>query len=240
MNMNEMNMNEFSPREQFLIEKLKSLKGGDIDAHVRGELKIRIMHEIASNEAMPRVIFHPRFAFASALAAFVVLLTGAVSWASENSLPSDALYPMKVAAEDVRVLFARDPAAKAMLQAEFARERIHEARAIANANADPELVAATLGRYEESVKKVRDSVASIEKRPSGKATQSVNAIAENLSETAVALLEEAQRQLGESSAASSPDISQKFVEAAQTSVAVLSEVVERLEEGEVDSAPAIP
>jgi hypothetical protein len=233
-------MTEFSPREQLLIEALKRLKGGDIDAHVRGELKIRIMREIASREAAPGTAFYPRFAFASLIAAFAVFLAGAASRVSKNSLPNDALYPVKVAAEEVRMIFARDPAQKAMLQAEFARERIHEARTIANARADPALVAATLGRYEESVKKVRDTVASIEKRPAGKTAESVNAIAKNLSDTAVALLEEAQKQLAESPATSSPEVSQKFVEAAQTSVAVLSEVVERLEGGEVDSAPVLP
>lgn len=223
-------MNDFSPLEQLLIAQLQRLKGGDGDAYVRGELKIRIMREIASREAVPRQVFHPRFAFASALAALTVLLGGAVSWASQHSLPDDALYLVKVAAEEVRMFFARDPAAKAMLQAEFARERIHEARMIAGAKADPALVGTTLARYEESVKKVRDSVASIEKRPSGKAAESVNAVAEELSNTAVALLEEAQQQLAASSSASSPEVSQRFVEAAQTSIAVLSEVIERLEE----------
>lgn len=222
---------EFSPKEQFLIQELKRLKASDSgalsrqDAHVRGELKIRVMREIAScereNARQPIFVFRPRFAFASASVAIFVFVAGAALNLSQDSVPNDALYPVKIAIENARVFLARDPGERALLKTEFAGRRVEEARKLVGANSDPKLVANALERYEANVKVVRETTVS---------RASATAVAASLSETVEALLAEAEKQLVGDTTAVSPKMSQRFIEAAQVSVAVLSEMAEQIEE----------
>jgi hypothetical protein len=243
-------MENFTPDEQFLISKLKLLKVqapnfgarqmSDIDEHVRGELKVRIFREIAAFQPSPRILLRsPRFAFASIATTFLVVSMVTVVSFAKQSLPNDALYPVKVALEDMQMFFVRDPIRKAALHAKFASERLKEAQAIAKANGDPQRLQTALSRYEASVGKVKEAVSVIEKRPVARkeVEEEVGAIAKQLSDTAALLLKEAERQLAEDSHSGSAEVSKKFVEAAQTSVAVLSEVVERLEGEPVDKNP---
>ena len=84
-----------------------------------------------------------RLAFAGALA--VALLVGGLTSAaaSDNSLPGDALYPIKLGVEQAQLAITFDPVARARLHAQFAEVRLREAQ---------RLVAA--GRVQDGVRQV--------------------------------------------------------------------------------------
>jgi hypothetical protein len=91
-----------------------------------------------------------RRSMAAVLAASLLLVmllgTGAVA-ASANSLPGDALYPVKRASEEVRLLLAFDQQTKAQLQHDMDERRIEEAKAVADSQRVVEL--AFRGRVEQ-------------------------------------------------------------------------------------------
>jgi hypothetical protein len=91
--------------------------------------------------ALPRPVVRLAFAGAFAVALMVGGLTSAA--ASGNSLPGDALYPIKLAAERAQLAVTFDPVARARLHAHFAEVRLGEAT---------RLIAA--GRVQEGVRQV--------------------------------------------------------------------------------------
>ncbi len=67
-------------------------------------------------------------AVASVLAIIMVILLagGSTAYAAQNSLPGDALYPVKISTENVRLFIAGNDAAKAKLNIAFANRRLEE------------------------------------------------------------------------------------------------------------------
>jgi hypothetical protein len=91
--------------------------------------------------ALPRPAARLALAGAFAVALLVGGLTSAA--ASENSLPGDALYPIKLGVERAQLTLTFDPVARARLHAQFAEVRLGEAK---------RLVAA--GRVQDGVRQV--------------------------------------------------------------------------------------
>jgi hypothetical protein len=117
--------------------------------------------------ALPRPA--ARLAFAGALS--VALLVGGLTSAaaSENSLPGDPFYTVKLAVESAQLAVAFDPAARARLHAQFAAVRLSEAQ---------RLIAA--GRVQDGVRQVDQydtAVAQFNRALAG-STLDDNAIAE--------------------------------------------------------------
>lgn len=217
-------MDEFSRDEQSLISKLQLLKKGDFDVHVKGDLKIRVMREIALREAKlmndrsPAIFRLPRFAsFFAGMAALALVITPVTLWAAQGSVPGDILYPVKIARENAALWLTRDPARQMDLKASLVTERVREARIVANVPQNQENITAALKRYEVNVQKVR-AAATVAER------EELNVMIAKLADATAALLEEAQKQLDQESRQDSAlEISQKFVDAAGVSIVVLSE-----------------
>ncbi len=91
--------------------------------------------------ALPRPAARVAVAGAFAVALLVGGLTSAA--ASENSLPGDALYPIKLGVERAQLAITFDPVARARLHAQFAEVRLQEAQ---------RLVAA--GRVQDGIRQV--------------------------------------------------------------------------------------
>lgn len=91
--------------------------------------------------ALPRPAARLAFAGALAVAVLVGGLTSAA--ASGNSLPGDALFPIKLGVEQAQLAITFDPVARARLHAQFAEVRLREAQ---------RLVAA--GRVQDGVRQV--------------------------------------------------------------------------------------
>jgi hypothetical protein len=71
---------------------------------------------------------------ALALALVIALLAGALGTAAaQQALPGERLYPIKTFGEAMRLAFTRDPANQARLHFEFARRRMAEVDALAQA-----------------------------------------------------------------------------------------------------------
>jgi hypothetical protein len=71
--------------------------------------------------------------FATALLATVIALASVstgVAWAAKDSLPGEALYPVKLAAEDLQLSLASDPATRVNLSLQFAAQRAEEMQAM--------------------------------------------------------------------------------------------------------------
>lgn len=104
-------------------------------AHLRDRLQQRLLTEVTPRK-MPRrsLLFGlPRWATAAAAVLLVAIVAGGTLTTSASSLPGDVLYPVKTAAEGVRLTLARDPDAVADLHLEFAQRRLEETRALAEA-----------------------------------------------------------------------------------------------------------
>jgi hypothetical protein len=77
---------------------------------------------------------------------------GGVALAANDSLPGDALYPVKLFAEDVRLALTVDPAAQARLSLAFAAQRGEEMQQLmARSEPVPEEAIARMARYTEQV-----------------------------------------------------------------------------------------
>jgi hypothetical protein len=232
---------EFTSQEKNIIERLKQLRALDCDSYVSGKLKIRVMNEIIN--------FKPSFGFwaynfyaryAAAFGVVFILFMGAtIVWASTFSLPNDKLYPVKVMVENAQILLENNPTKKAALEAKFAKERVQELQVLTKISSDPKVASETVDRYKERINRVRQNINAIASKPavgqSNKISENnlkeVEEIIKNLSNTTLVLINEAEKQIAEnSSATDTKELTQKFVEAAQESTAVLSEVVERLNE----------
>lgn len=76
-----------------------------------------------------RMVFIPRRALIALIAIFV-LGTGSIAVASQNSLPGETLYPIKILTEDVQSSLAFTAESKATVQSGFATKRVAEVKAI--------------------------------------------------------------------------------------------------------------
>lgn len=214
-------MEQFSKQEQLLIEQLKRMHRADFDSHVLGDLKARIFSGVAFGEE-PRRVFLPRLVLAPAFAAIAVMMFAVgAGFAGQKSMPGDALYPLKSKVEAARVALAPGSAKKAELQAQFSYERIRELKLISERTADPAELKDAIRRYESNLKEVKRAAKDVSD------SAAIAAIAGSLQENVEALLAAAEKGLADSDDRMS-GVSQRFVDSAQVSVAVLSEVVERL------------
>ncbi|MBE3038258.1 MAG: hypothetical protein IMZ62_05555 [Chloroflexi bacterium] len=62
---------------------------------------------------------------------------GAVVYASQDSLPGQALYPVKLFSEDIRLKLANDPPSQLQLNLEFANRRLDEIDRLASSGKEP-------------------------------------------------------------------------------------------------------
>jgi len=73
---------------------------------------------------------------------------GGITWAASDSLPGDVLYPVKLAAEDVRLSLASAPESQVELALQFADERVAELEALVERGSlVPETAVARMERH---------------------------------------------------------------------------------------------
>jgi hypothetical protein len=118
----------------------------------RARLQAQLQTELADSHV--RAARPPLWArwlprLAAATMALIIVSATAVA-ASAASLPGDALYPVKRAAENVRLLLSWGPAAAAAIQMDIAAARLAELRALQErgAGTDPALVAAVVAAHD--------------------------------------------------------------------------------------------
>ncbi len=103
---------------------------------------------------------------------------GGVSYAAENALPGDALYPIKVSVnEEVRSIAALSPEAKAEWESRRVERRLEEAETLAQKteNISPEAQLAIENNIEKHIEKVEQNLTRIENTSVARAAEvSVN------------------------------------------------------------------
>lgn len=100
-------------------------------SHARHEFQMAVRNS-QSKKAHRWFIWRPVWAGAVSTVVVCLLAGGATVMASGNSMPDQTLYPVKVAAEQVRLTLTRSPIAKATLNAELADKRVNEIVYLAN------------------------------------------------------------------------------------------------------------
>ena len=155
-------MNEplHEPDDDRIINSLSALRNippRSPDAEKSG--RARFLQEAAAlrqNESAPRhkrhlngsaifsLLFNrtPRPIWMAAVAVFMAIVLilgsgGAVVYASQGSLPGQALYPVKLFSEDLRLKLANDPPSQHQLNLEFANRRLDEIDRLASAGKEP-------------------------------------------------------------------------------------------------------
>ncbi len=95
---------------------------------------------------LPRQLAGVRAAVATLVIVLVVgALGGGTAYASQSSVPGEVLYPVKTGTENIRLLAAGSPVAKAELNIEFAARRLKELSKVVNK--DEESARAAADRY---------------------------------------------------------------------------------------------
>jgi len=85
----------------------------------------------------------------AAIAIVVSALGAGTAYASQDILPGDTLYPMKIGMEQVRRLLTTDDAVRVELELKFASIRLHEIETLANKRTDR--IAMAVNRYEQAI-----------------------------------------------------------------------------------------
>ncbi|MDX1535962.1 MAG: DUF5667 domain-containing protein [Candidatus Spechtbacterales bacterium] len=101
------------------------------------------------------VMSHAKIATAGTLALFLGIIGGV--FVAQDSVPGSALYPVKIASEDVHQIVSRD---KASLRASFAVERFDEAAKLATtklSEEDAEEVSQKLEEYKNNIEEAKTS-----------------------------------------------------------------------------------
>ena len=98
----------------------------------------------------PRLALFPRWAFVTAALVLALALGGlGTDTAAANTVPGDALYPVKEFRESVQLWFARSPEAKVEMYTSFVKERVEEVKKIAaREQADLDAISDALARME--------------------------------------------------------------------------------------------
>ncbi len=99
-------------------------------------LMTRVLRNLTRPFSNPLPKMYPRLAtpaVAGMVAAGVFVAGGGVAYASQGSLPGEALYPVKAATERGRMLVTFSPEAKALLNVELSQRRVDEVVALAEA-----------------------------------------------------------------------------------------------------------
>jgi len=169
-------------------------------SRTRSAIVMRARKDLVEREAISTA----RYFFPSALVAAVrgpamalasvvlVILGGSIASvrAAENSLPGDLLYPVKIAAEQTQIIFAKTDTDKLSLKAEFVGRRVDEMKVIA-ASDTPEKdsrikqAAEGLKRDLDTVKNQLHDVAS--DAPPAQVAEAAKLIDQKSAELAVAL-----------------------------------------------------
>ncbi|TAK57722.1 hypothetical protein EPO17_01190 [Patescibacteria group bacterium] len=122
----------------------------------------------------------PPFAYQNlvpALAVLFLMLTGVVGAAAQDTLPGDALYPVKIHLnEKLKSFISIGPESQARVQAEFAERRMQEVEKLAETNMlTPEIEASVKSDFNAHIQAVNKNVEILESSGDAKAGKKVHA-----------------------------------------------------------------
>ena len=145
----------------------------EFKARVRREVQSQLRSKWRKPEPKRAPVLHwmPRWAMAAVALVFVVLLAGTTTVvASSETVPGDTLYSVKTTTEQVQMKLSFSKAAKAKLEARFARRRVLEMARLAQKGRTAK-VAALATRFEAHLAKIEQLAAQIEATDAGDGEQ---------------------------------------------------------------------
>ena len=109
-------------------------------------------------------------AFRTAVIVIVVVVAlcaagGGTAYASQDSLPGDTLYPVKLGTEQVQRTFTIDDTSKVKLEMKFAANRLREMKAVAETR--PESLQLAADGYEKNINQVMEKMGTLRAAGSG-------------------------------------------------------------------------
>jgi hypothetical protein len=158
-----------------IIKKLKKLRNKPVNEEFLKTLRMNLgiyigKNPISENLAGFRLSEKKAFRFFSgfrlvsvvAAAVLIVIISGAgITFASQESLPGDKLYPVKILTEEVVVAVTPNPETKAKLRIEFAGRRVKEVEEVVKKNGvNQEALNIGLSQIKKNFSKAADIVES--------------------------------------------------------------------------------
>lgn len=183
-----------------LINKLKILKSIKANSSFKSSLKINLQNEIGSvtnpnvgrlykqqnqSTVLQKIINIYQFNYKTMIPLILILtLLGGgagATYASQNALPGDTLYPIKIASEKVETALAFSDSRDAKLHLDFATRRLSEINKLAEkGKASTTAVDNAVTRYNQELANVQDILNKTEKENSVQiATNLDNKLTEN-------------------------------------------------------------
>lgn len=109
--------------------------------HILESKVARESSALSSRSAFMRIAWSMRTAPALALAIIITLIGSGsgISFAAQNAIPGETLYPVKLATERARMTFTPNKKAKAELHLQFASRRLHEVERLISENRQPQI-----------------------------------------------------------------------------------------------------
>lgn len=144
-------MEKFNEIEEKLIADIRRLKETEVDLNFIAGLRYRILLMIDRDAATRRFAILPNLRFAGVVASILIAILstgGAATLAAQKSLPSDFLYPLKLASERAKIAFTPSGLEKAGLRVNFAERRLEE---IQKASSGPKVIVQNLERLEKEL-----------------------------------------------------------------------------------------
>ena len=150
----------YNEQEKELIKKLQTLQQTGVDSdfleNFRKQLSQRVLLEEKATQKSIRfrsIILNFSKAF-SVLAIFVLFGFGIVK-ASQNALPNNFLYPVKLATEKIQLDSQKDDAARLNLRVKFAQNRINEVKVLETQEVDnQEYIKNTVLKYQDEINNI--------------------------------------------------------------------------------------
>lgn len=108
----------------------------------------------------PRLPILLNFRWAFAVLLLILVSSSSLIVASERSLPSSPLYPIKKAIEDIRIEFTANPASRVELHSQNADRRAQEL--VQSVSEDPETIQNVSNEYEQEVSSAIEEIEKID------------------------------------------------------------------------------
>lgn len=147
-------LKDIPPRSGFLTSLRSKLDVYTDNNPVRKSADERLYITEGSN---PLLIILNKFKTMPISIIFALIMTlsgGGAAFASQDSLPGETLYPIKIFTENVRSVVARSPESKAKLEVKFASERVAEVKELlAEKGVEPKGLDKALERFEINIKR---------------------------------------------------------------------------------------
>lgn len=151
-----------------MFNLLKNIKP---DADKKAAFRNVLLSKIYNNSDQKRV-YAESFSFLNLFrampkltASFLAILLAlgsfsGVAFASQNALPGDTLYDVKLFTEDTRIFLTQDEIEKAVLHLKFAQARLNELNNLANAgNVPSDIISSVLENYQNQLERSKTALA---------------------------------------------------------------------------------